>query len=148
MSCSNSTSGTDYAAHVRDHLQHVAAVGARVEVGAVRRAFRLDHGRALAAIAAQLDADVAVSPAAIYACTLRGHVLLGGAVGVDVDVGRFPALAAQQVVDRHAGQLALDVPQRLVDARDRVVEHRAVAPVAVDHAHLPDFLDATHVPAQ
>ena len=56
-------------------------------------------------------------------------------------------LAAQQLVDRHVGLLALDVPQRLVDAGDGVVEHRPVAPVAVHHHHAKEFLDARDIAA-
>ena len=45
-------------------------------------------------------------------------------VGVNVDGGRFSALAAQELIDGHARPLAFDVPQRLIDTGDGVVEHR------------------------
>ena len=68
------------------------------------------------------------------------------AVGVDVDRCGVPRLPAPQVVHGHSGQLALDVPQRLVDAAERVVEDGAVAPVRRDVAGLPDVLDVAGVP--
>ena len=46
-----------------------------------------------------------------------------------------------------SGQLALDVPQGHVDAGDGVVQHRAVAPVAVDHRHLKGLFDPRDVAA-
>ena len=65
-----------------------------------------------------------------------------------IDRRRLAALAAQQLVDRHVGQLALDIPQGLVDAGDGVVEHRAVAPVALHHAHLEQLFDARDIFAE
>ena len=59
----------------------------------------------------------------------------------------FAAFAAQELVHGHAGAFALDVPQGDVDARNRVVEYGSVAPVPVDHIHLPDVFDTVHVPA-
>ncbi len=68
-----------------------------------------------------------------------------GAAGVDVDGRRVPRLPSPQVVYRHAGHLALDVPQRLVDAAQRVVQHGTVAPVRRHIAGLPDVLDVPGV---
>ena len=65
-----------------------------------------------------------------------------GAAGVGVGVGGFAALAAGELIDGHAGLAALDVPQRLVDAADGVVEHGAVLPVGAVVAGLPDVFDA------
>ena len=62
-----------------------------------------------------------------------------------VAVRRHPRLAAEQLVDRHVGALALDVPQRLIDAAHRVVEHRAVAPIRADVHRLPDVFDVVRV---
>ena len=61
-----------------------------------------------------------------------------------VGVGRLAAFAADQLVDGHVGLPALDVPERLVDAADGVVQRRAVAPVGAVVARLPDVLDAVH----
>jgi hypothetical protein len=66
---------------------------------------------------------------------------------VNIDRRRLAALAAQQLEERHARLLALDVPQRHVYARDGVVQHRPVAPIAVHHPHLPDLFHARHVAA-
>lgn len=54
---------------------------------------------------------------------------------------RLALLAAEQVVDGHAGNLALDIPESLVDAGERVVEHGAGAPVGADEGGVPDVLD-------
>ena len=65
-----------------------------------------------------------------------------------VDRGRVAVFAAEDVVKRHIGALGLDVPQRDVDAADGIVQHRAVAPVAVDHHQAEQFLDAASVAAK
>ena len=69
------------------------------------------------------------------------------AAGVVVAVGAVPHLAAEQLIERQAGALALDVPQRDVDAAHRVEEHRPVAPVGADVARLPDVFDLVDVAA-
>jgi hypothetical protein len=61
---------------------------------------------------------------------------------------RLAALAAHELVDGHAGAFALDVPQRLVDAGQRVVEHRATAPVGADVGRLIDILDVVRAAAE
>src|SRR5262249_17793551 len=55
------------------------------------------------------------------------------------------AFAAEQLIDGHVGELALDVPEGNIDAGDGVVQYRAIAPVAVDHVHLEDFFDALYI---
>ena len=54
---------------------------------------------------------------------------VGRAIAADPAIGLHPVAhqAAQQLVHRHAQGLALDVPQRLVDAGDRAHQHRAAA---------------------
>ena len=66
---------------------------------------------------------------------------------VEVAGGAEAAFAAQQLVERHAGALALDVPQRDVHAAHRVEQHRAVAPVRAHIRRLPDVLDLVDVAA-
>ena len=73
---------------------------------------------------------------------LSMHLRVVGAAGMAVAVGRFANLAAEQLVDRHVRLPALDVPQRLVDAADRVVQHAAVAPVRAVVHRLPSIVDA------
>jgi aspartate/methionine/tyrosine aminotransferase len=41
----------------------------------------------------------------------------------------FRYLAAEQLVHRQVGLPTLDIPQRLVNSADRIVEHGAIAPV-------------------
>ena len=59
---------------------------------------------------------------------------------------RVAALAAQELVDRHAGLLALDVPERDVDPGQRDVVDRAGPPVPARERRLPDVLDLAGVP--
>jgi len=73
------------------------------------------------------------------------HLVGGLPVRVGVDGGRLAALAAQDLEERQAGPLAQDVPQRLVDAGERVADDGAVAPVAVHAPELPDVFDARDV---
>ena len=58
---------------------------------------------------------------------------------------RRAALAAEQLVERHVGALALDVPERDVHAAHRVEQHAAVAPVRADVGRLPDVFDLVDV---
>jgi hypothetical protein len=53
--------------------------------------------------------------------------------------------AAQQLVDRHAEVLAGDVPERLVEARERAHQHRAAAEEGRAVDMLPVVLDAQRV---
>jgi len=90
---------------------------------------------------ADLDTDVAET---------LGHVLADavdnfgdfGAAGVAVAVGGLAELAAEELIDGHAGLAAFDVPEGLVDAGDGVVQHGAVAPVGGVVAGLPGVVDA------
>ena len=99
--------------------------------------------RAIAGHTRQADLHADMTPA------LR-HVFLRvvddffelGAAGVGVGVGGFPAFSSGELIDRHAGLAALDVPERLVDAADGVVENGAVFPVRAVVAGLPDVFDA------
>jgi len=73
------------------------------------------------------------------------HLGERGTRSVDVDRHCLAALAAEQLVERHPSPLGLDVPQRLVDATEGVVQHRPAPPVAAQVARLPDVLDAVNV---
>jgi hypothetical protein len=73
---------------------------------------------------------------------IRDNLVEFRAAGMGVGIGGFPALAPGELIDGHAGLAALDVPQRLVDAADGVVQHRTVLPVRTVVARLPDVFDA------
>ncbi len=128
-------------------LQRLARVLARIVVGARQSAVgpRL-IGRA-AAVVAQLHAHVAVTFGQDRLGVVE-HFADRGAVGVRVRRHRLATLAAEQHVQRQSGALAQDVPQRLIDARERVVQHRAVTPVTVGARRLPNVLDARDVTAE
>src|SRR5262245_20457728 len=59
-----------------------------------------------------------------------------------ISIGGFPAFASEQLVNGHPRLPSLDVPKRLVDAANGVVQHRAIAPVRAVVARLPDIVDA------
>ena len=55
------------------------------------------------------------------------------------------ALTTEQLIDGHARPLALDIPQRLVHAGERVVEHRPTAPVGADVGRLINVFDVVRI---
>ena len=72
---------------------------------------------------------------------LSMHCWIIGALRVGVSIGRLAAFPADQIVDRHVGHAAFDVPERLVHAADGVVQNGAVFPVRAVVAHLPGVFD-------
>ena len=68
-------------------------------------------------------------------------------IGMAIDHASFAGGAAQQLVDGHARQLALDVPQGHVDRRDRGHRHRAAPPIGALVEILPDVFDAMGISA-
>ncbi len=94
----------------------------------------------------QLHADVA-QPLLHERLRLVTQFLGVSPGSVLVDRRGLAHLAAKQVVQGHPGLLALDVPKRLVHARDGVVQHRPVAPVAVGVHQPPQLPDASGIPA-
>jgi hypothetical protein len=84
---------------------------------------------------------------ALYLSGLVDRVLDRRAVGVAVDHDAGAAGAAQQLVERQAGDLGLDVPQRHVDGGDGRHRHRPSAPVGALVEELPDVLDLVGVAA-
>jgi hypothetical protein len=65
-----------------------------------------------------------------------------------VDGDPVPGAAAEQLVDRQSGELALDVPQGGVDRGDRAHRHRPAPPVGAPVEVLPGVLDPGRVAAQ
>ena len=65
-----------------------------------------------------------------------------GTVSVSISVGGLAAFAAGELIDRHASLAAFDIPQRLIDPADGIVQHGAVLPIRAVVAGLPDVLDA------
>src|SRR5665647_2625745 len=72
----------------------------------------------------------------------------GGAGGVPVRERPAPAPAAEQLVHRESGDLALDVPQRHVHRRDCRHGHGPAPPVRSAVQVLPRVLDVIRVPAE
>ena len=66
---------------------------------------------------------------------------------MDVDRRRHPGFAAEELIDRHPGQLSLDIPQRHIDPGQRVVQHRSAPPVGREVGGLEDVLDIVHIAA-
>lgn len=67
------------------------------------------------------------------------------AVGVAIDHHPVTAAPAEQLVERHACHLCLDVPQRHVDGRNRSHRHWPAPPVGTAIEVLPDILDPLRV---
>ena len=55
--------------------------------------------------------------------------------------------ALRQIVNRHTGHLALDVPQSHINAGHRIVGDRAVAPIGVVHHHFPKVFNVGDIAA-
>ena len=147
-------------AHVLEQLGDDAHVGARLVDALPRRPGR--RRRKIIRPARRRPSRPAPGPVVRHAgnADLNAHMtvalfdeaarhvfdfLEGRARGVRVAVGRHARFAAEQLVDGHVGALALDVPQRLVDAAHGVVKHRPVAPVRADVHRLPDVFDVIGV---
>lgn len=98
-----------------------------------------------AAVAAALAAQVG-DPHLLKAQDIVTDLLDIPAVHVPVDRDALPDLSAEELVEGHIRQLALDVPQRHVHAGNSVVFNGAVAPVGVLVHQLPQLLDVLRVP--
>ena len=123
-----------------ERLQRLALLGRLVVQLAARDAVRVrDAGHAA------LQRAPPCSPGATYSAAAATVSSIDLAVGVAVDHHVVARLAAQQLVHRHAQRLALDVPQRRVDRRDRRHRHRPAAPVRALVKVVPDVLDAPRV---
>src|SRR5688572_23558273 len=57
-----------------------------------------------------------------------GHLFPGVARGIAIAVNGSASLSTKQLVQRHAGALGLDVPQRDIDSRYGIVLDRSAAP--------------------
>ena len=68
-------------------------------------------------------------------------------VGVAVDQHPVAALPAEQIVERHARGLGLDVPQGHIDRSDRPHRDRTAPPIGAAIEKLPDILDPERIAA-
>src|SRR5262249_14524935 len=134
-----------------DRVQPTVAVDRDREVVADRLADgpdpRLDppavrdvEGRAAAFEGSELGRPEALRPEAER---LLGALLRRAGRGPDpgVALDLVTVLPAEQLVDRHAERLALDVPERVLDARKRPAEERAAAPEGLPVDQRPELLD-------
>src|ERR1700761_1099726 len=62
-------------------------------------------------------------------------------VGMSIAIHRFATFASCKLVYRHSRLSPFDVPQCLVDAAQRIVEHWSIFPVRAVITALPDVLD-------
>src|SRR5260221_7747850 len=58
-----------------------------------------------------------------------------------VAVHRFPILSTSQLINRHASLASLDIPQRLIDTADGVIQYRTISPVGAVIHGLPKIVD-------
>ena len=134
--------------HVRSGSQIARGLVGPIASSRISRRVGYRGPRTVARVAGRRHLHAHVAEAPLHA---GARVLfdLGEAVAarVVVAVGAVTHLAAEQLIERHAGALALDVPERHVDAAHRVEQHRAVAPVPAHVARLPDVLDLVDVAA-
>src|SRR5262249_33433912 len=136
---------TEIRTYSLDHFRHIAYISARVKVSAIECAFWSGVTRVFATITTHLHADVAI--AFVYELlSILSDFLRVTTIGMDVNGGGFTTFAAEQLINRHVRQFALNIPQCHIDAGDRVVQHRTVTPVAVDHHHLPVVFNASDIP--
>lgn len=142
-------------AHGLQYVRHVTQIGVGVPVLHQRPGLLVQHGGAARVRArhtvdrlqsgdAGLHADrrIALGEAGPDRVEELGDV---PAVGVAVGAHPVPARAAQELVERQARGLRLDVPQRDVDGGDRGHRHRSAPPVGAPVERLPGVLDAVRV---
>src|SRR5699024_6393193 len=77
----------------------------------------------------------------------RGSRSIAGAVSADprIRADTIPHLPTEQLIHRLAERLALDVPQCLIDARDRTHENGATAVEATAVHDRPQVLDVRRI---
>src|SRR5437764_13211166 len=62
-----------------------------------------------------------------------------------IAIHREAGLAAEQSVNRHGRPLAFDVPERLVQSTQGIIQHGAVSPIRTGVSSLPKILDVIGV---
>ena len=145
--------GRQSGTHVREQFRHPAQLLAGIEEGRTGAAcVRQGAGSASdppcvdSLVAADLAADVAEALLPEGKRPVQDLLRLAS-VRVHVHGRGAAAAAAPELVARKAGGLALDVPERHLHGAYRVVQHRAVAPVAVVHGAVPEVGDGRRVAA-
>ncbi len=140
----------EHLTRLREQLRRDAQVVLHVPAVRVRRAGKAPVGppAPVRAPAARTDLQPYVPVAVGQDLRRLGDRFVDrGAAGMQVNRGAAAYPAAEQLVDRHVRTLAGDVPERLVDAGQRTVEHRAAAPVRAEVDHPGDVLDVGRMPA-
>jgi hypothetical protein len=64
-----------------------------------------------------------------------------------VAVHRKAAFPAEQLVNGHSGPFAFDIPKRLIQSAQRVIQDRPVSPVRTGVRRLPKVVDVVRVAA-
>src|SRR5471030_2919824 len=136
------------AANTVEQLERFAHVLSAVEIDTVRGALgRARRCTAIAAssVAAALTANVRDALLAVLLDVLA-QLIQVTPISMPIDGHAFATLAAKELEERHIRHLALDVPQGHIDAGDRVVLDRTIAPVSVLMHQLPEFFDRFGIP--
>ena len=115
----------------------------QAEVGVFKVGVPGELGRA---IAAELNANVAKALFDVFSNAVL-QLLVVAAARVRVAIHGEAAFPADELIHRHVRALAFDVPKRHVEAAERVVQYRTIAPVGTRVGILPEVLDVIYVPA-
>ena len=136
--------------HLLKQADYTVHIHFWMEIRAFRCPLRFHHLLAPAvevpAVGPHMTADVPVSFLNISADALF-YLFQASSVCMAVNRHAFPGLSAKQAVERHTGQLSLDVPQGLIYARYGIVEDWTIAPVRASHHGLPDILYIMYAPS-
>ena len=130
-----------------EQLQGVAHILLAVQIDARLCALGCplrSRAKAAAAVAAALAADVLDTDGTILLDVLADLVHIG-TVHMAVHRNTGAHFAAEQVVHRHVGHFALDVPQGHIHTGDGIVDDGAAAPVGVLVHQLPQVGDVAHI---
>src|SRR5205823_3140152 len=132
--------------YVRPRLPDLSRVG-RTDHFA-RRATRGRCGatRSVAGVTGRCDLHAHVAEALLHRSPgIFFHLGKTAAARVKITVRAVTHLAAEQLIERHAGAFGFDVPEGDVDAAHRIEQHRPIAPIRAHITRLPDILDFVYI---
>ena len=127
-----------------NHITHATAIFSRMIISPIGRTIGFLYRIRLPAISPHLHADMAITLCHIMTHAIY-HFVFIAPTGVCISICCLSTLPTQKLIHGHTRAFALDIPQRLIHPRYGIIEHGTIAPVPIDHAHLPNFLNAIHI---